>query len=268
MRSIPENALILLRVMVYELNLPIDEPVTQDELRRASDLDDEALEAAISHLTQRGFATSYIGAAPVIALTHRGLEFVEAAMSTRLPLSLDAERILRYCVQLTHQAGDDFENRRLMQALKLNREQFEHGVLLLSSFGLVKEAGDTILFISATPQGVQAVRNNFKKQEVPLAPPSSSSYQIQNMYGHLIHQNSGTANYTFNQLAREIEQRGGDDVEELKEMVEEIRRLLMERDSLHAGDLGQFSTLMERHSWITGSVAQLILGWLVGTLTG
>jgi hypothetical protein len=65
--------------------------------------------------------------------------------------------------------------------------------------------------------------------------------------------------FTFGDLEQEIERRGGEDTEALKEMVREIHTTLRHQESLSRGRLSEWSELMNRHGWITGAIAQLLL---------
>ena len=65
--------------------------------------------------------------------------------------------------------------------------------------------------------------------------------------------------FTFGDLEQEIDHRGGEDTEALKEMVREIHTTLQHQDSLSRGRLSEWSELMNRHGWITGAIAQLLL---------
>jgi hypothetical protein len=65
--------------------------------------------------------------------------------------------------------------------------------------------------------------------------------------------------FTFADLEQEIDRRGGEDTEALKQMVREIHTTLQHQDSLSRGTLLRWSELMNRHGWITGAIAQLLL---------
>jgi hypothetical protein len=66
-----------------------------------------------------------------------------------------------------------------------------------------------------------------------------------------------TAQLEMRALEIEIDRRGGPDAQDLKRMPEEIRK----SPTLERGFLARSSDLMERHSWITGLVAQMLLEW-------
>jgi hypothetical protein len=68
--------------------------------------------------------------------------------------------------------------------------------------------------------------------------------------------------FTFGDLEQEIDRRGGADAEALKEMMREIRTTLEQQDSISRCWLLQWSELLNRHAWITGPIAQLLLVFL------
>ena len=71
-------------------------------------------------------------------------------------------------------------------------------------------------------------------------------------------------NIYINEIEKMIEENGGNDKEELRIMVNEIRELLEDKEEIKKGILLKYSDQLEKHSWITGAIAQLTLGWLIG----
>jgi hypothetical protein len=76
------------------------------------------------------------------------------------------------------------------------------------------------------------------------------------------------ANINFENIEIEIERRGGEDREALREALQRIEELLQSRDAVRRGELAEFSEVMERHSWFTGAVAQALLGFATQAITG
>jgi hypothetical protein len=108
------------------------------------------------------------------------------------------------------------------------------------------------------------------EQEYKAAQEAASELHrgpIFNIFGDTYGSNIGTQahaqilqpNFTFGDLEQEIESRGGEDTEALKDMVSEIRDTLEQQDSLSRGRLMHWSELINRHAWITGAIAQLLL---------
>src|SRR3712207_1492280 len=96
MANVSENALIILRVMVDVLKLSTYQDVRTEKLIPQTHLDEDSFMRAAFYLRQRNFVETdinHIG----WNLTAEGIAHLEKIMSSRLPLSLDAERILIYC---------------------------------------------------------------------------------------------------------------------------------------------------------------------------
>lgn len=97
---------------------------------------------------------------------------------------------------------------------------------------------------------------------------SNVSFNISgNVYGAMMAtQGAATMNNNIyiNEIEKMIEENGGNDKEELRIMVNEIRELLEDKEEIKKGILLKYSDQLEKHSWITGAIAQLTLGWLIG----
>lgn len=70
-----------------------------------------------------------------------------------------------------------------------------------------------------------------------------------------------TANVNFGNIEQRIETEGGEDKEELYEVLAEIRRVVEQDDQLDRGALTKFSSVMQRRSWITAPIASMLLGF-------
>ncbi|MEL7657583.1 MAG: hypothetical protein AAGU75_16940, partial [Bacillota bacterium] len=62
----------------------------------------------------------------------------------------------------------------------------------------------------------------------------------------------------FKQIEEQIQESGGTDKELLHELIKEIKNTFEEKDSLPKGTLTRFSELLEKHSWLTGSLVQIL----------
>lgn len=95
--------------------------------------------------------------------------------------------------------------------------------------------------------------------------PSAAVFNIQNAYGSVIGTNN-QATINYNSAVSELKERVASDTSEDKEQLEKIVSLLemVVNDQVppSKGLFSKFSEVMERHSWISGSVAGAILSWL------
>jgi hypothetical protein len=70
-----------------------------------------------------------------------------------------------------------------------------------------------------------------------------------------------TNNFDSGNVREQIERDGGEDREELRNALDRVERLLERGEYLDRGALSDFSEVMERHSWFTGSVMSALLGF-------
>lgn len=126
--------------------------------------------------------------------------------------------------------------------------------------GLIDSQADGYGLLSLTPEGIDEVEGKNKPQE-----SSSPTFQFYgNVQGSVIGTNNSaelTNNFDFRTVEQRIEREGGEDKEELREALEEVRRLLESGDSMERGFLSRFSGAMEEHSWFTSSIAQALVGF-------
>ena len=98
---------------------------------------------------------------------------------------------------------------------------------------------------------------------------SSAIFNIQNAYGSVIGTNN-QATINYNSAIGELKERVASDTSEDKEQLEKIVSLLemVVNDQVppSKGLFSRFSEVMERNSWISGSVAGAILAWLTSKI--
>ncbi|UIO44332.1 hypothetical protein LOY85_09315 [Brevibacillus brevis] len=85
---------------------------------------------------------------------------------------------------------------------------------------------------------------------------ASMHFNIGTVYGSNIgtHGTSTITNtFNFEAVDKLIEEHGGEDKEELRKMVAEIKELFEDSEKVKKGSLSKFSEQMQKHSWITGA---------------
>jgi hypothetical protein len=95
----------------------------------------------------------------------------------------------------------------------------------------------------------------------------SNQFHIGNVYGSILGStgnNSINSIFNFEALNKMIDEKGGDDKEELRQMILEIKEMFEDSEKVKKGSLSKFSESMQKHSWITGAVAKLGLDFLIG----
>ncbi|NOH04211.1 MAG: hypothetical protein HND47_20670 [Chloroflexi bacterium] len=90
-------------------------------------------------------------------------------------------------------------------------------------------------------------------------PAPSVSYTFHNSSNIIAgSQTSATMNINIGEIEKMIEENGGADKEELLALVMAIKEAFEKQDTISKGSLARFSEMLERHSWIMGSLVQLL----------
>jgi hypothetical protein len=153
---------------------------------------------------------------------------------------------------------------QIMERIGLDRGNSEHIDLYdaLAGYwverGLLESWADGYGILKITAEGIDYVEGNSQQSA-----PTSVTFNVGNAYGSIFgtqqHAQILQPNFEFKTLEEEIEERGGEDTEALKNMVREIRTTLEQQESLGRRRLEGWSELINRHSWIAGPIAQLLL---------
>jgi hypothetical protein len=88
------------------------------------------------------------------------------------------------------------------------------------------------------------------------------TYNINEAHGSLIGSQQDfifNASFNFGDLREQIEKLGGSDRTELHQMADEIREQMERGDAIEVRGLAKFSELINRHGWIAGPLANLLL---------
>lgn len=94
---------------------------------------------------------------------------------------------------------------------------------------------------------------------------SSTIFNIENATGSIIGtQSNFTMNYSdsIHQVKEQIENSTSPDKEELQQIINLLEMVLNNQVPAQKGLLSKFSAVLERNSWITGSIASALLSWL------
>ena len=89
--------------------------------------------------------------------------------------------------------------------------------------------------------------------------PQSVNYTFHNSSNIIAgSQSAATININIGEIETEIKEKGGTDKEELLAMIMEIKQAFEKQEKLSKGSFARFSEMVEKHSWITGSLVQLL----------
>jgi hypothetical protein len=120
-----------------------------------------------------------------------------------------------------------------------------------------------------TADGIRYVEGDLVQQAVP-----SVTFNVGNAYGSIFGtQQHAEMNVSFdfrtveaelNRAEEEVEQRGGHDAAELKELIAEVRALHESGDSLDRGRLAKYLDVLQRNGWVSGPIAGTLLSIATG----
>ena len=224
LRVLEENG----AVMVYSIK--------NSEIISLTDLNEEAHDKAENFLLHSGHIEGSSGGPNASRwLTSSGMDYLEQAMSLRLPLIIDSERILTYITSSVSQPRGSIKRSEIISNLKLDDTRYDSAVQILLDFELVKKAGGvSIVKIGAkethrseeslivTQAGRQAVHREFRDPQ-SVAQPS----QVFNILAPSNIQ--AVANAINSQIELQVEQTiAENDPEALKAVVSELLKGLVD----------------------------------------
>ena len=129
--------------------------------------------------------------------------------------------------------------------------------------GLIKSESDGYGLFSLTSDGIDEAEGT-KPQ------PQQAVSNVFNMSGNFYQAAVGTHNTNtfggdldFSTVERRIEEEGGADKEELRQLVAEMRELLQSGQTVDKGFLARFNDKLKQYDWLAGAVA----GWLLNFST-
>lgn len=127
-----------------------------------------------------------------------------------------------------------------------------------------------VYVVQRRPFSKQAYYRTEAEYESSESTPLSSAPVVFNIFGDNYASNIASPRaqinqptFTFGNLYEEIERRGDGDSEALTEMVRNIENSLERKEDLSHSWLIKYSELLDRHSWITGPIAQLLMLYLM-----
>jgi len=124
--------------------------------------------------------------------------------------------------------------------------------------------------IRITARGIQYIEGDLEQQAAP-----NVTFNVGNAYGSIFgtqqHAEMNNVSFDFNtveaELARaeaEVDQRGGRDAAELKELLAEVRALHDGEEPLDRGRLAKYLGVVQRNGWIASPVAGALLSIVTG----
>ncbi len=154
---------------------------------------------------------------------------------------------------------------------------FLPGTDIKSNDWIIKsETGERLFVVDTESQSFQGKIQQIKafyETETEHKKSNQSSQQsvfnIQNAYGSVIGTgNTATINYktSLENIKSSVETTDSPDKEELKQIVALLEMVVNNQVPASKGLFSKFAKVMERNSWITGSVANALISWLLSQI--
>jgi hypothetical protein len=136
--------------------------------------------------------------------------------------------------------------------------------------GYIEGVIDGYGLIKMTARGTQYVEGDLEHQGAP-----NVTFNVGNAYGSIFgtqqHAEMNYVSFDFNTVEAElfraeteVDQRGGRDAAELKELLAEVRALHESGEPLDRGRLAKYLGVVQRNGWIAGPVAGALLSIVTG----
>lgn len=148
---------------------------------------------------------------------------------------------------------------------------FTPGTDIKPEDSLTNPAGETLYvvdvqtqFIHQEPYQLKAYYQT-KYDEIHRAQHNSPVFNIENAYGSVIGtQHTVTFNYkdSLQSAKMQIESSDSPDKEDLQHIISLLEMIVNNQLPPQKGLLSKFSSVLERNSWISSSIASTLLGWL------
>lgn len=132
-------------------------------------------------------------------------------------------------------------------------------------FYVIETLTDSVL---GKPYQLKAYYQTAREHEL-IQQNSQSVFNIQNAYGSVIgNNNQATINYNsvLSDLKERVSQESSDDKEDMEKIISLLEMVVNNQVPPSKGLLSKFSKVLERHSWLSSSVASAILGWLMSQI--
>lgn len=151
--SIHNDAIIILRVL-EENGVMRGNSMKAGDILDRSGLGGERFDQADTYLMESNFVIGTFGGLEGSRwLTATGIEYLEQVMSKRLPLSLDAEKILAYIINSAPKPAATIRRSEIIEALMLDDTRYASAVQNLIDFELVQKGGGAAVINLGTGEG-------------------------------------------------------------------------------------------------------------------
>jgi hypothetical protein len=169
MTNLHDHAIMLLRYMLDQ-GIVAPRSISPRDLRTAIGLDDNDFDNAENfalqgHLVEGGGG----GLDGVRWLTPRGVQYVTEEIKNRVPINLDAERVLRFLIQEIKD-NEFLTQDEILKGVAISPEKYHKACQQLEDFDFVElfnDITDEFPALSPTKAGRQAIHRNFQASPPP-----------------------------------------------------------------------------------------------------
>lgn len=140
---------------------------------------------------------------------------------------------------------------------------------------LVNPSGDLFYIIetltdsfNGKPHQLKAYYQTKREHELSKQQPQAV-FNVQNVYGSVIGTNNqATINYnaSIGEMKEKVTSELSPDREDMEKIISLLEMVVNNQVPPSKGLFSKFSDVMERHSWLSNSVAATILGWLMSKI--
>jgi len=173
-------------------------------------------------------------------------------------LELSPDRSLGYPIEAVHEKLPEFTEEIIEGSINDLDKQRCFKVL---------RGDSTIIHLMVLPEALGYLRESEELKTKTSTQPAMQSFHVKNNYG-AVGINTGTnINNTFNlgdldRLISENTEAGSPDREELNELRQTLQSITENEIPISKGYLSRFSAAIQKHAWIAGPVASILLRFL------
>jgi Mg2+ and Co2+ transporter CorA len=119
--------------------------------------------------------------------------------------------------------------------------------------------------VQKSPHSLKAYYLTVAEYQRSLQANNAATFNIQNAYGSVIGTQAHVVmnyNDSINQVKDQVNSSDSPDKEELQQIISLLEMVVNNQVPVGKGLFSKFTDVMERNSWITGSVASALISWL------
>jgi hypothetical protein len=188
------------------------------------------------------------------------------------------ERFMRAAYEIAHEPGSGgiVQQGVLGERLGLDplNNEIDRGTFLdvawyLEKRELIKRSAHGYSIITLTPKGIEHVEGT-PQQQSPQHITFNVEHAPQSIFGTQHHAEINISldfrsiEAALDRTQREIDERGGADANELKELIAEVRAIHQSGEPVQKGRLAKYMGVIQRNGWVASPIANTLLAQILG----